>query len=356
MKVVLRSRVRQGRVRVRAAFFPVVQAAVAVSLSFSIAHWLLGHPYPFFAPVCAWIALGFTNERNVRRVAEIGIGVPIGVGFGELIAQFIGSGPLQMGLVLIVSALLARFLDRGQLLTTQAGVQAIVIVGLPVLSTGGGFGRWTDALVGAAVAFIVAALTPGDPRRQPRRLGGEALTDLAETLEDIARGVRSGEAGDREAALVRGRASEPALDEWQAATEEALATARVTANGRKYRAELAAMGRTALLADRTMRTVRVIARRALSVPTGPDAERFAAVLDTVAKATRIMAEDVAAGNDPVATRELLEEAAGKADPGLLGTGDWQIQSLILIVRSAIVDLGEAAGAGPEEARLWLVPM
>ena len=121
-------------------------------------------------------------------------------------------------------------------------MQSIVIVGCPSMSTGGGVGRWTDALVGAAVAFVVAALTPGDPRRLPRRLGGEGLAELARTLEEIAHGMRTGDPADREAALLRGRASEPALDEWQSVTKSALGTARVTATGRRYRGELTVDG------------------------------------------------------------------------------------------------------------------
>lgn len=356
--LVLRSRVRQGRIRVRSGAGPILTAGVAVSLSYWIAHLLLGHPYPFFAPVCAWICLGFTSDRNIRRVAEVGIGVAIGVGLGEAIASFIGAGAVQIGVVLVVSALVARFIDRGALLTTQAGVQSIVIVGLPVMSTsgGGGLGRWTDALVGAVVAFAVAALTPGDPRRLPRRLGGEGLSELARTFEEVAHGLRTGEPADREAALLRGRASEPALDEWQSVTKDALGTARVTATGRRYRSELTVMGRTAMLGDRTMRTVRVIARRALSLPTGPEVDRLAQLLDDLAKATHLLAENVASGTDPAVAREMMLEVAHEAHPGLLGTGDWQVQSITLILRSAIVDLCETAGATPGEARDALAPM
>ena len=52
----------------------------------------------------------------------------------------------------------------------------------------------------------------------------------------------------------------------------------------------------------------------------------------------------------------LESLRAIAHPGLLGTGDWQVQSLTLILRSAIVDLCETAGATPGEAREALAPM
>ncbi|WP_245643330.1 FUSC family protein [Sanguibacter suarezii] len=354
--VQLRVRVRQGSTRVRVGFWPIILVSVAASLSYGLSLWFLGHTYPFFAPVCVWICLGFSTDRSMRRVAELGIGVTVGVGLGELIVHRIGVGVLQIGLVLALSALVARFIDRGALLTTQAGVQAIVIVGLPMAATGGGFGRWTDALVGAAVAFLVAAFTPSDLRRRPRRIGGEGLIELARTFEAVAHGVRSGDPSDREAALLRGRASEPALDEWQAVTREALENSRVTASGRKYREELVSIGRSSVLVDRTMRTVRVIARRALSLPTGPVVDQLAGLLDDLAEATRDLAEAVASGRDPRRARARIAAVAAAADPGALGSGDWQVQSLILILRSAIVDLQEAAGATPEQAREALAPM
>jgi uncharacterized membrane protein YgaE (UPF0421/DUF939 family) len=354
--LLVRSRVRQGRSRVRSAALPVALAAVAAAASFALAQVLFGHQYPFFAPVCVWVCLGFSSDHSMRRVAELGIGVTVGVGLGEALLHVIGTGAWQIGLVLGSSALVARFIDRGALLTTQAGVQAIVIIGLPLASTGGGLGRWTDALVGAAVAFLATALTPGDPRRYPRRAGGEGLTELAATLDAIAHGVRTGDREDREAALIRGRASEPALDEWQSAARQSLATARVSANGRKYRKELVDMGRTAVLTDRTMRTVRVVARRALSLPDVPEVGTLADLLELLAKATRELAEDVSAGRDPKGTRELVLDVARRADPGELGSGAWQVQSLVLILRSAVVDLAEAAGVPPQDARDALSPL
>lgn len=92
------------------------------------------------------------------------------------------------------------------------------------------------------------------------------------------------------------------------------------------------------------------------MPAGQEIEHLADVLDHLGAATRELAEDVAAGREPRRARELILEVAGQADPGLLGSGNWQVQSLILILRSAIVDLAEAAGVEPDEARDALAPM
>jgi len=355
-RLLLRARVRQGGSRVRAALVPVLLAAAAAGIAYGIARYGLGHAAPFFAPVAAWICLGFSPDRQLRRVAEVAVGVAIGVGLGDVVVHAIGSGWWQIAVVVAVSALAARFIDRGAMLTTQAGVQAIVIVALPVAQSGGPLGRWTDALVGGAVAFAVAALTPGDPRRRPRLLGAEAMTELAEVLDVLARGLRSRERGDLDAALVKGRASEGALEEWQSSASSARELARVSAAGLRHREELGVLERQAVLADRAMRSVRVLARRCVPVATGPEERDLSALADLVARlgaGVHVLAEAVGSGRDPAVTREVLLEVARAADPHVLGAGDWQVQSLVLLVRSPVVDLLEAAGATPEQARAAL---
>src|SRR5690625_5104491 len=109
--VLVRQRLRGGRRRVRAAAVPVLTAAVAAGLAWALAFYGLGHSQPFFAPVAAWVCLGFSADREVRKVAELAIGVTLGVGLGELVAYFIGTGGLQIMLVLVLGALLARFVD-----------------------------------------------------------------------------------------------------------------------------------------------------------------------------------------------------------------------------------------------------
>ncbi|AEE47489.1 FUSC family protein [Cellulomonas fimi] len=355
LPLLVRARVRQGRARVAAGWFPILQAAVAGAVAFAIAHFWFGHPYPFFAPVSAWIALGFTMDRSVRRVAELAVGVAIGVALGEVVAVVIGQGALQVGLVLFVSAVLARFLDRGGMLTTQAGVQAIVIVSLPA-AAGGPFGRWVDAALGGAVALAVALLTPSDPRRHPRALGQAALDELAGVLHGLARGLTDRSVGAVEDALVRGRASQPALDEWSEQSASARDLARVSPAARRFADELAALVGSAVLADRAMRNARVLARRALAVVQADvlhDATGLGVQVEATAAAVDELAAAVGTGHDPERAREQLLAVAGSLDPFALAVDDWQVQSLVLLHRSLVVDLLETAGVTPRDARAVL---
>lgn len=335
----------------RASFWPILQASAAAALAYVIARYGLGHPTPFFAPVCAWVCLGFSQERQLRKVAELAVGVAVGVGLGDLLVHFIGTGWWQIALVLAVSALAARFLDRGAMLTTQAGVQAIVIVGLPAVSAAGPVGRWTDALVGGVVALVVATLTPGDLRRGPRRLGAEATTELAQSMDLVARGLREGDADDFDAALVRGRASEAVFEEWLTTARQAHELARVSASGRRRLPELAELERQAVLVDRAMNSIRVLTRRVMAIPldehdVGPVVE----LVTRVATGVRTLAEAIGAGRDPAVAREFLLMTARTLDPHSIGEGDWQVQALVMLLRAPVVDALEAAGSSPQDAR------
>ena len=347
--LLVRTRIGQGLVRARVGLIPVGQAALAAGASYAFAFWVLGHHQPFFAPIAAWACLGFTSQRNVRTVAELAIAVGLGVGAGDLVVHFIGTGWWQIALVLLVAALLARIVGPGALLTMQAGTQAIVIVGLPAAS-GGPLGRWTDALVGGAFAFLVAVLSPGDTRRRPRALAVRATTELAELLELIARGMRQHDDALLATALVRGRATEPVLAEWRTSASTAAELARVSV-GRPWRDELSRLESQAVLVERAMRTVRVLARRAPSV--AEDLSPVADLTDRYAAGVRLLTNAIATGGDLAPARRRLADVAAETDPRTVGAGTWHVQALVMLLRSPLVDTLEAAGATPEAARATL---
>lgn len=350
----LRLRARQGWTRVQLAGPPVLQAAVAAAGAFAVSRYALGHQHPFFAPVAAWLALGFTSARSLRRVAELAAGVSVGVGFGDLMVHWIGSGPVQVAVVLAIAVLVGRFLDGSTLLATQAGAQAMIIVGLPAGAAGGPLGRWQDAVVGGVVAFAVAALTPGDIRAQPRELAQRALGELSHVLELAGTGLQAGDEDAGEEALVAGRASQPTLDEWRESAAAAREVARLRPGRRHLAADLARLEGAAVLADRAMRNARVIARRSLMVAREgqPGGAAVGDLLLRTAAATSSLAGDVARGTDEASVRALRELAA-ECDPRVLAPDDWHAQSLALLVRSLLVDLLEVAGVEADDARAAL---
>ncbi|HOU90777.1 MAG TPA: hypothetical protein PLU22_07000, partial [Polyangiaceae bacterium] len=115
-----------------------------------------------------------------------------------------------------------------------------------------------------------------------------------------------------------------------------------------------------VLADRAMRNTRVLVRRARAVVDQAEAEQPVGALASMAALVhelRLGVDELgavlASGGDPAAVRERLARAASSADPYVVAPEDWHVQSLVMLVRSLVVDLEEAAGVGPEEARGWL---
>ncbi|WP_372593821.1 FUSC family protein [Actinotalea sp.] len=358
--LVLQARSRQGWARVRRALVPVLLASVAAGLAFAIARYGLGHAFPFFAPASAWIALGFTADRQPRRVAELAIGVAVGVGAGDLFVHIIGAGAVQVAVVLFIAVLLARFIDRGDLLAVQAGVQAVVIVVLPATSSGGAVNRWLDAVVGGVLALIVAVLSPQDPRRRVRSLAAEGMREISSVLEVLAGGLGSRRTEEIDEALVRGRASQPVLDQWRSAAVASRDAARVSPAFRKHLPALGELEAAAVLADRAMRNLRVLVRRARAVVAQTGTPELEAALDSLAAIVvdlRICADDLGAAlagsGSPEKVRERLAEVARRTDPRVVAPQDWHVQSLVMLVRSLVVDLEEAAGVEPGQARAWL---
>ena len=76
---------------------------------------------------------------------------------------------------------IALLLDAGQLLIIQAAVQGIVVAALAP-APGDAFLRWTDALIGGAVALVAATVVPRAPLRKPRDQAAVVVRKIAELL------------------------------------------------------------------------------------------------------------------------------------------------------------------------------
>ena len=84
--------------RWRAKRWQIAQCAVAAGVAWFVAKDLLGHTTPFFAPVAAVVSLGTSYGQRLRRVAEVTVGVAIGVFGADLLVHFIGQGGWQITL------------------------------------------------------------------------------------------------------------------------------------------------------------------------------------------------------------------------------------------------------------------
>ncbi len=345
-----RGRLAQARERLRDTAWSVGQCALGAGAAWALAGALLGHPRPFFACVAVVVCLGVRPAQRLRRVGELAVGVTVGVAIGDLLVERIGTGAVQIGAVVGVALLLAVALDGAPLLVAQAGLQAVFVVALP-RTPGSGLARWEDALLGGAVALLVAALLPADPWRLALRAADRALTELARASRLTAAALRSGDPADAAEALTVARGTQAGLTGWAEALGAGRDITRLSPLRRRQGGEHAAHVRLQDGVDRATRNLRVLVRRVLfALETGerlPEAvadelERFAGAVDALCE-------------DDGPPPQLLSLAA-ELDPEAIGVHGLSASVVVAQLRSAVVDLLVGVGVPVDRARQALPPL
>jgi uncharacterized membrane protein YgaE (UPF0421/DUF939 family) len=340
--------------RLRRYAWHVAQCAVAAALAWSLARFAIGHPTPFFAPVAAIVSLGLGYGRRLRRVAEVTVGVALGVLIGDVFVHVFGAGPWQVLVVVVLAMSIAVLLDASPLLITQAGVQSAIIVTLaPTPQVG--FGRWLDAVCGGAVALVVAAVVPRTPLRRPRLVASRVLQDLSGWLEEAAYAVRAPDLDRAYAVLDRARDSDQRIADVRSAAEDGLSVAASSPWRRGHREDMRAVVRLSVPLDRAVRNSRVLLRRVTVVVRRgeklPDATLR--LLDDLAAITATLATDVERRQPAGEVRAGLVDVARRSSAIPIGVS-LSADVVLAQVRSLVVDLLQVTGLGDREA-LELVP-
>ncbi|HHU40623.1 MAG TPA: hypothetical protein GXZ45_15280 [Propionibacterium sp.] len=351
--VFLAARLRQGARRVRGSAVPILQASIAAGAAYLVAEQLFGRSNPMFAPIATWVCLGFKADRVPRKVAELGVGATVGVLLGEAFALWMDVGWWQIAVALFVGAVVGRFLDRGDLTTIQAGVNAVVVIGMSWWQTliDGVTGRWIDAVVGAGVAFVVAVLLPRHPTSRPRRYARSTLTEYATLLALVGRGLRTGDVG----LLADAQAQRRAVTELSTDWEDTLSTARevVALNPGmwRHRGEVAELDRIFRLMNRVKRSSYLLSRQGLAMAeeVGPITEVGDMLLD-VSTAVHALSGSLGHWNQPHRARELLRDVARRAAPSEVQGTDWRPVALMSLLRAIVVDLLQMTGLSRAQAR------
>lgn len=337
--------------RWRQRAFLIAQCAITAGAAWWVAHSLLGHPAPFYAAVTAIITLGFSFGQRLTRAIQIGLGVTVGVLVGEVFLHFFGTGVWQIVLVCGVAMSLATLVGAGNLMVTQAGVQAIIVTALPASVATSPVSRWLDAVVGCGLALLVATIAPSSPVRKPLMLAATALKDSAATLRAATTALRDHDPQAADAVLDRARGSERALDELDEAAAEGVAVVRSSPFRRRQRGQVEAYADLAEPLDRMVRNLRVLARRAVvaswrgnEVP-----DPYLALMDDVADVMEFMAGEMFAGRLPTAARSRLE-AIGQ-ESSHLGMAD-SLSAIVILAqtRSMLADLLQLIGVDAATAR------
>lgn len=348
---------RQGVRRMRGSLVPILTATLAAWLAFTISHDWLGHPTPFFAPVAAWICLGFTYNRVPRKVAEIGAGAAIGVGIGELILYGFGAGAWQLATGLLIGGLMGRLLDRGDLFTIQCGVNAMIVVGMGTMPTnevGAGPSRVLDALVGAGVALLLAVLLPGDLLFRPRRYVSHLLTELGTTFAMLAEGLRTGDRERLRDAHAQLRGVQQIMDDAEQVWRSSADIIALNPAMWRHRPLADELGRQLELGRRAVHTAELLLRQTRGVvDESGEVPRIAGLMDDADATLKSMAGSVRHWNAPLLARKRAAALAARCAPSGAGVTDWRHSALVSVMRSVAIDLLQLTGLSREQARYHL---
>jgi uncharacterized membrane protein YgaE (UPF0421/DUF939 family) len=341
--------------RWRSRAFFIAQCALAAAVAWVVARYVFGHKQPFFAPVAAMVCLGFSFGQRLRRVAEVMVGVAVGVGVGDLFVRFFGTGIIQIVFVIALAMSVAVLLGAGTLMATQAGVQAAIVTTL-LPDPGAGFSRWIDAALGGLVALAAATIAPAAAIRRPRQQATGVLNELAAILIETADGLRNRDEEAITDALRRARASESQLDDLRSAAAEGVAVVRLSPFRRRHRGRVQEIADLVIPLDRAIRNIRVLVRRC-AVSVWRDEEmpaEYPMLLERLADGTRLIAESLFEPHADVAAHRVLGELGRRTAEMPLPTG---LSAVVVLgqMRSTVVDLLELTGTSYDDARK-LVPM
>jgi hypothetical protein len=327
----VRTRLRRFAARMRDKLVPrrrlIVQVALASALAWQGAVWLLDDPRPFFAPIAAVIALNATGRRQVRQTVELIVGVAVGIGIADLLARVIGTGALQIGVVVAVALIAATAIDGGPLLFGQAASSGILVV---ALATPGGASlaptRLFDALLGGGCALLISIVVlPHDADGEVSRAARSILEGIAGVVDTIAEAVRARDIEAARRCMVSARALDQRLIRFRETTAAGgeivmLAPLRRYARDAVTRFARAEVHVTALTAD-----TRVLARLVLQLLRidAPLRTALPAAISDLAEAVRALAAELESdeperGEESIAAATRAVRIARSDDPGSSG--------------------------------------
>jgi uncharacterized membrane protein YgaE (UPF0421/DUF939 family) len=333
--------------RLRGLRWPILETAGAAVVAWYLAKLLLSGEESAFAPIAAIICLGATFGQQRERALQLTGGVVVGVLIADLLILAIGTGPPQVGLMVVLAMSAAALLGGATLLIVEAGVSA-VIIGSAAPTGDFILQRPVEALIGGGVAFVVHLLVfPPNPRLLVGRAANEVFSGLGRGLEELAAALRTGERAPAEQALATMRSIDAAVR----ALGDALQAGRETARSAPLRwADREALERQDEISrhlDYAVRNARVLARdvvrhvRSGGAPVPDLADAVASLAQAVWTLAASFEEDA----DGAESRALGLRAGRLASETMVASDDRTLIEIAGQVRSTAVDLVRAAQAG-----------
>ena len=280
----------------------------------------------------------------MRRASELVVGVTVGVGVGDLVIAWIGTGWWQIALVVALAMSIAVLLDGGPVITVQAGSSAVLVATLLPPGGGAGLSRMFDALIGGIMGVAAIALLPADPLNRVQRDAAAILEVTGEVLHMCADGLLEQDSKTISEALTTARGLQSQIDKLRADLKGGREISRISPLHWGARDRLKLWEAVADPIDNAVRNVRVLARRSLSLVKNDEVldARLIEVVEELAKATDFVRRMLAAPpkGEPTqadAARELRRVARPGATRSRRG---------VRVVRSRRIGAGQVCDRRP----------
>jgi len=330
-----------------AGLVPAIQSGVAAGVAWYIAHDVVGHTAPFFAPIAALIVLAAAATSRMRRVAELALGVAVGIGVGDVLVAQIGTGAWQVMLVVVIAMSAAILLGGGPTFIGEAATSGVLVATV----AGGAHGqRFVDAVVGGLVGLGAVVALPQSPLRLARRQAAPVFSELAAVLADVADALDRDDVPAARQALARTRRTEPAVVAWRTSLAAGSETVRLSPLHWRSRTQLDEYQAAAFQLELAVRNARVLARAAVrAAEVGPEGRpELAAAVRKLGEAVQLV-EPALEQRDRSAAIEAALRAATLGALALERDPELASAHIVGQVRSISVDLLRALGVDRDVA-------
>jgi len=352
VEVAFKATLQRRYQRTRGSVGIAVQAAVAAGLAWFVAHNLLHHPQPYFAPISAVATLAVSVGQRMRRAVEIVLGNAFGILLGEALILVIGRGAWQISLVVVLAILAAIFLGGGPSLVMQSAAGAVLVVAIIPTNEEYVFSRFVDAIIGGGVGLAVMALVlPLNPLTVVSRAAGPLLDDLAEGVRATASALEERDRDKAEEALADLREAEKHLTAFKEALTAASEIATVAPIRWGKRGALAQYVEGYDHLARCLRNSRVLIRRSISLIRDEETVPSALVdaVRSLADAIRWVHREYAEELPPDASHEAAARAVRNGSDAYLKGLGFSGSVIVAQIRSMATDLLRAGGMESREA-------
>jgi hypothetical protein len=217
--------------------------------------------------------------------------------------------------------------------------------------------RWTDALVGGAVALVAATVVPAAPLRRPRERAAVVMDKIASLLTGAAEGIEGGDVDATLELLADARSTDVLIGELRQAADEGLSVIRSSPFRVRHKAGVRKVAELVEPLDLALRNTRVLVRRVAVAAYRGDRlpQAYADLCRDLAGAVAEVAEEMRAERVPTAVQPLLVRIAA-ASSDVERTGDLSGEVILAQLRSVVADLLRLTGMGSLEATDAIPPL